>query len=173
MVRVKKFLLAAVLILSAFSQMVSAGVQVLADNHDYHSDKEAIYSLVTGYFDAQSGPVGVAATGEELAAYFHPQGVVWYFSKGNALIHYVAEGTEAHAKRLLKSDFYEKALTSSIHVYGELAHAFVTYEITGGGKPPKRGIDSIQLAKINNEWKMISMFYTGEIEGQPVEELGF
>ncbi len=55
--------------------------------------------------------------------------------------------------------------------YGKIAQVFSTYELEGvysGEQNRKRGINSIQLMKVDNDWKVSSIIWYDENEANPI-----
>jgi hypothetical protein len=70
-------------------------------------------------------------------------------------------------------EFREYEIKNKIEMFGGIAHAFSTYETdfeTPGGRLEARGINSIQLIEMNNEWKVVSIFWYNEDEANKVPE---
>jgi hypothetical protein len=61
------------------------------------------------------------------------------------------------------TDFRERELTRRTEVFGDLAAVFSTYE-RSVGEDVRRGINSIQLAKAGERWRVISISWTDENE---------
>ncbi len=59
-----------------------------------------------------------------------------------------------------KTYFEEKELWGKTELFGNIAHRLSTYE----AKPYKRGVNSIQLIKENENWKIISIIWYDEKE---------
>jgi len=70
-------------------------------------------------------------------------------------------------------EFREYEIKRKIEIFGGIAHVFSTYETdfeTAGGKLKARGINSIQLIEMNNEWKVVNIFWYNEDEANKVPE---
>lgn len=72
----------------------------------------------------------------------------------------------------LENGFYEAELARTVEVFGPIAHVFSTYESRhkADGEPFDRGINSIQLVKKDGLWRVVSLFWTGETEDNPIPE---
>ncbi len=59
-----------------------------------------------------------------------------------------------------------------METFGNIAHVFSTYESrrAPGEKPFARGINSFQLAKTGNAWKVVTILWDAEREGSPIPE---
>jgi hypothetical protein len=80
----------------------------------------------------------------------------------SSLDDYVARTTAAIEGGGL-TDFRERELTRRTEVFGDLAAVFSTYE-RSVGEDVRRGINSIQLAKAGERWRVISISWTDENE---------
>ena len=71
-----------------------------------------------------------------------------------------------------KNAFYESEVARRLETYGNIAHAFSTYESrhAPGEKPFARGINSFQLAKVGDTWKVMTIFWDSERPGNPIPE---
>ncbi len=71
-----------------------------------------------------------------------------------------------------KAPFFESELAHRVETFGDVAHVFSTYESrrAPGEKPFARGINSFQLVKTNTGWKIMTIFWDAEREGNPLPE---
>jgi hypothetical protein len=69
-----------------------------------------------------------------------------------------------------KNAFYESEVARRVETFGNIAHVFSTYESrhAPGEKPFARGINSIQLVKVGKSWKVITILWDAEREGNPL-----
>jgi hypothetical protein len=69
-----------------------------------------------------------------------------------------------------KTAFYEREVSRKVEAFGNIAHVFSTYESrrAPGAKPFARGINSFQLVKDGNSWKVIAILWDAEREGNPI-----
>ncbi len=69
-----------------------------------------------------------------------------------------------------KIAFYESEVARRVETFGNIAHVFSTYESrhAPGEKPFARGINSIQLVKVGKSWKVITILWDAEREGNPL-----
>jgi hypothetical protein len=70
-------------------------------------------------------------------------------------------------------EFREYEIKRKIEMFGGIAHVFSTYQTdfeTQGGKLNARGINSIQLIEMNNEWKVVNIFWYNEDDSNTVPE---
>lgn len=68
--------------------------------------------------------------------------------------------------------FYEAEVAKRMETFGNIAHIFSTYESrrAPGDKPFARGINSFQLVKDGDAWKVITILWDSEREGNPIPE---
>lgn len=72
---------------------------------------------------------------------------------------------------LEKSGFFEREISRKTEAYGNVLHAFSTYEsrrTANDEKPFARGINSIQLLKDGNRWWVVSIFWDSERPGNEI-----
>jgi hypothetical protein len=71
-----------------------------------------------------------------------------------------------------KQAFYESELSRKVETFGNVVHAFSTYESrrAPGEKPFARGINSIQLVKEGISWKIVTVLWDSERDGNPLPE---
>ncbi len=139
------------------------------------ADGDSIDSAVRALYDVISGPAGTRDWARFRAL----------FIEGGRLIpsRTTAQGTSVavmtpddYAQRaganFEKNAFYESELSRKQETFGNIAHVFSTYESrrAPGEKPFARGINSIQLAKVNGAWKIVTVLWDSEREGNPLPE---
>jgi hypothetical protein len=71
-----------------------------------------------------------------------------------------------------KNGFFESAVAQRIETFGNIAHVFSTYESrhAPGEKPYARGINSFQLVRQDGVWKVMTILWDSEREGNPIPE---
>jgi hypothetical protein len=70
-----------------------------------------------------------------------------------------------------RQGFYEKQIAVRVEQFGNIAHAFSTYESRYAAADPQpftRGINSIQLLKDANRWWVVSIFWDAERPTNPL-----
>lgn len=135
------------------------------------ADGRSPESLVAALYDVISGPAGHPRDWSRFRALFH----------SNAKLGAVREGalrwgtTEDYIARngaaLLKDGFFERELARRIERYGDVAHVFSTYAAwtrAPEGKPFARGINSIQMARENGQWRVTSLVWMAETSTDPI-----
>ena len=70
-----------------------------------------------------------------------------------------------------KNGFYEKEIARRVEQFGQIAHAWSTYESRhdpNDAAPFMRGINSIQLFNDANRWWILSIYWQHETAGNPL-----
>src|SRR5437588_2047763 len=69
-----------------------------------------------------------------------------------------------------KNAFYESEVARRVETFGNIAHVFSTYESrhAPGEKPFARGINSIQLVKVGKSWRVMTILWDSERDGNPL-----
>lgn len=137
------------------------------------NDSDSIDSAVRACYDVISGPAGTRDW-----ARFHS-----LFADGARLIpiRTTPQGSspavmtpEEYEKRagatFEKAAFYESEVSHRVETFGNIAHVFSTYESrrAPGEKPFARGINSFQLIKTDSGWKIMTILWDTEREGNPL-----
>jgi hypothetical protein len=136
------------------------------------ADTDSIDSVIKAVYEAISGPAGSPRDWVRFKA---------LFADGARLIPVRAAGPavstpDEYAERAKpifeKAGFYETELARKLETFGNIAHAFSTYESrhAPGEKPFARGINSFQLVKIGDTWKVMTIFWDSERPGNPLPE---
>jgi hypothetical protein len=136
----------------------------------YANDSDSIDSTVRAVYDVISGPAGTRDW-----ARFHS-----LFADGARMIpiRVTPQGAgpavmtpEDYEKRaganFAQNAFYESEVARRVETFGNIAHVFSTYESrrAPGEKPFARGINSFQLVKTNAGWKVMTILWDSEREG--------
>jgi hypothetical protein len=139
------------------------------------ADTDSIETTVKAVYDAISGPAG-------------PRDWVRFralFAEGSRLIAMRVSATgpapavmtpEDYIQRTTpnfeKNGFFETAIAQRIETFGSIAHVFSTYESrrAPGEKPFARGINSFQLIRQGNGWKIMTILWDSERENSPIPE---
>jgi hypothetical protein len=70
-----------------------------------------------------------------------------------------------------KQGFFEREVSRQLEKFGNIAHIFSTYEsrhAKDDAKPFQRGINSIQLMNDGKRWWVVTIFWQGEDEKNPL-----
>jgi hypothetical protein len=137
------------------------------------SDGDSIDSAVRACYDVISGPAGTRDW-----ARFHS-----LFAEGARLIPIrvtpeasgpvvmtPADYEKRAGANFEKNAFYESEVSHRVETFGNIAHVFSTYESrrAPGEKPFARGINSFQLVKIATGWKIMTILWDSERDGNPL-----
>jgi hypothetical protein len=139
------------------------------------ADTDSIDTVTRAVYDSISGPSG-ARNWDRFRA---------LFIEGARLINFrnTLQGPSLNvmtpddfAKRAgantASNGFFESEVSRRVETFGNIAHVFSTYESrrAPGEKPFARGINSFQLAKDGNGWKVVTILWDSEREGNAVPE---
>ena len=83
----------------------------------------------------------------------------------------VEDYVERAGPRLEKEGFFEREVSRRVEKFGNIAHIFSTYEsrhAKDDAKPFARGINSIQLMNDGKRWWIVTIFWQGEDEKNPL-----
>jgi hypothetical protein len=139
------------------------------------ADSDSIESLTRAVYDAISGPAGprdwpkfraLFADGARLISIRTANGV----STPNVMT--PDEYATRAGANFEKNPFYESESARRVETFGAIAHVFSTYESrrAPGEKPFARGINSFQLVKTAQGWKVMTILWDSEREGNPLPE---
>ena len=73
-----------------------------------------------------------------------------------------------------KEGFFEREASRQVEKFGNIAHIFSTYEsrhAKDDAKPFQRGINSIQLMNDGKRWWIVTIFWQGEDEKNPIPSM--
>lgn len=139
--------------------------------------KDEIQSVITELYAIISGPAGHKPHWEREAELYLPSATMLRTtvdSEGHpqATIMLATEYPENFEKLIAGRAFYEVEVHNIIEVFGNIAHAFSTYEAWGDADKTiflKRGINSIQFFFDGANWKVVSMIWDDERPGLSVD----
>jgi hypothetical protein len=138
-------------------------------------DFDSIENLTHAIYDVISGPAGprdwakfrgMFADGGRLISMRTTAGV----STANVMT--PEEYSQRAGANFEKNAFYEAEVARRVETFGSIAHVFSTYESrrAPGEKPFARGINSFQLIRDAKGWKVITILWDSEREGNPIPE---
>lgn len=85
----------------------------------------------------------------------------------------LADYAANYEAKMAGRDFYEVGLRCRIEQFGNIAHAFssyVAYADLGRRQQLKRGINSIQLYRVDGQWKVAAMVWDDERPGLAIPD---
>ena len=142
------------------------------------ADVSSLDAIVAALYDVISGPAGKKRDWDRMRSLFVP---------GARLIPTGPRQTGGYGARVLtvdeyierasgffdKEGFYERESARQSDLFGQIAHVFSTYEsrhAPDDAKPFQRGINSIQLMNDSKRWWVVTIFWQGEDEKNPLPE---
>ena len=148
------------------STLILAAAAAAASPSD---DLAQIDRMITDVYAVISGPAGQKRDFVKMRAMFAPDALLRVITpeglRGGTLDRYI----EKSGPVLEKEGFYEKELGRKVELYGDLAHAWSSYEgRTASGSFHERGINSFQLVKIGGQWKVASILWQEESKSGPL-----
>jgi hypothetical protein len=136
------------------------------------ADVASIDAIIAAVYDVISGPAGKKRDWDRMRSLFVagarliPTGPRQTGGYGSRVLT-VDEYIERASGFFEKEGFYEREATRKTEEFGQIAHAFSTYEsrhAPGDAKPFQRGINSIQLMNDGKRWWIVTIFWEGEDE---------
>ena len=141
------------------------------------ADVESIDAIITALYDVISGDAGVARDWDRFLSLFAPGGTLSPVGR--------PRGESTYQRRVITPDEYAGGIGESLEAngfheveihrvteeYGQIAHAFSTYEsrrLASDPEPFARGINSIQLMNDGSRWWVVSIFWLGEGPAHPI-----
>jgi hypothetical protein len=139
------------------------------------ADVATMDSTIAALYDSISGPAGkrdwdrfrsLFAPGARLIANgVRPTGEVI------SRVMTVEDYAERNGPFFEKNGFFEREISRRIEKFGNIAHVFSTYDsrhAKDDAKPFARGINSIQLMNDGKRWWIVTVFWQGEDEKNPL-----
>jgi hypothetical protein len=139
------------------------------------ADTDSIDTVTRAVYDTISGPAG-PRNWDRFRALFIEGGRLINFRntpQGPALNVMTPDDFAKRAGANTTSNgFFESEVSRRVETFGNIAHVFSTYESrrAPADKPFARGINSFQLAKEGNAWKVVTILWDAEREGNPLPE---
>jgi hypothetical protein len=139
-------------------------------------DVASVDAILTALYDVISGPAGQKRDWNRFQSLFLPGGRL--IATGQA-----TDGTARHrnmtptdyqavsGNALETNGFFEKEIHRVTETFGNVTHAFSTYEsrrTATDEKPFARGINSIQLFNDGKRWWVVSVFWDSERSNNPI-----
>jgi len=142
------------------------------------ADVASIDAIIVAVYDVISGPAGKKRDWDRMRSLFvpgarliptGPRQAGGYGSRVLTLDEYI----ERASGNFEKQGFYEREAARRTEEFGQIAHAFSTYEsrhAPDDAKPFQRGINSIQLMNDGKRWWIVTIFWQGEDAKTPLPE---
>ena len=140
------------------------------------ADVNSIDSIIAAVYDVISGPAGKKRDWDRMRSLFLPgarlipTGPRQAGGYGSRVVT-VDEYIERNTPFFEKEGFYETETARVTEQFGQIAHAFSTYDSRHAptdAKPFARGINSIQLMNDGKRWWIVTIFWQGEDEKNPL-----
>jgi len=142
------------------------------------ADVASLDSIIAAVYGVISGPAGKKRDWNRMRSLFVPGARLiptgprpggQYGSRVLTLDEYI----ERSSPLFDKAGFYEREASRKTDSFGQIAHVFSTYESrhdSNDAKPFQRGINSIQLMNDGKRWWILTIFWQGEDEKNPLPE---
>ena len=142
------------------------------------ADVGSIDSIIAAVYDVISGPAGQKRDWDRMRSLFVPGARLIPTGRGptgevSSRVRTVEEYITRASPLLEKEGFFEQEVARRAETFGNIAHAFSTYESRHKADDPKpfqRGINSIQLMNDGKRWWIVTIFWQGEDEKNPLPE---
>jgi hypothetical protein len=139
------------------------------------ADVATMDSTIAALYDVISGPAGTR-NWDRFRSLFIPGARLiptGANQKGDvgARVLTVEDYIQRAGARFEKDGFYERQVSYRVERFGNIAHVFSTYESRHAKDDPKpfiRGINSIQLMNDGKRWWVVTIFWQGEDEKNPL-----
>jgi hypothetical protein len=142
------------------------------------ADVATVDSIIAAVYDGISGPAGKKRDWNRMRSLFIPGARLiptgprpgdTYGSRVLTLDEYI----ERSSGFFEKEGFYEKEVARVSEQFGQIVHAFSTYEsrhLQDDAKPFARGINSMQLMNDGKRWWIVTIFWQAEDAKTPLPE---
>jgi len=140
-------------------------------------DVATMDSIVAAIYDVISGPAGQKRNWDRFRSLFVP-GARLIPTGRNPQTGEVASRVRTPEEYIARSSplleqngFFEREVSRRVEQFGNIAHIFSTYESRHkpeDEKPFARGINSIQLMNDGNRWWIVTIFWQGEDDKNPL-----
>ena len=142
------------------------------------ADVVSLDSIIAAVYDVISGPAGKKRDWDRMRSLFipgarliptGPRQAGGYGSRVLTIDEYI----ERSSGFFEKEGFFEREAARRTEQFGQIAHAFSTYEsrhAPDDAKSFQRGINSIQLMNDGKRWWVVTIFWQGENEKTPLPD---
>jgi hypothetical protein len=133
-------------------------------------------ALVAALYDVISGPAGQKRNWDRFRSLFLPGARliptgIGPDMKGRARVMTPDDYATASGPNLEKNGFFEREISRTSETFGNVTHAFSTYDskrTAADEKPFARGINSIQLFNDGTRWWVVTVFWDSERKENPI-----
>jgi hypothetical protein len=141
------------------------------------ADGASIDAIILAAYDVISGDAGVKRDWQRWHSLFAPGATLSAVSATDSGYQRNIMTPESYAEnigpKLELNGFHEIEIHRVAEQYGQIAHAFSTYESRNRADDPEpsaRGINSFQLMHDGERWWVVSIYWQGEGEHNPIPE---
>ncbi len=136
------------------------------------ADTDSIDSVIKAVYEVISGPAGAPRDWVRFKSLFADGARLIPVRTTGPVVMTPDEYAQRATPNFEKNAFYESELSRRTESFGNIAHCFSTYESrrAPGEKPFARGINSFQLVKIGDTWKVMTIFWDSERPDNPLPE---
>lgn len=135
--------------------------------------------VVRALYDLVTFPAGETLDYDGLRSFFLPEAVVVLRTSPTSSSVFTVEGFVADWVRfiddydVIETGFTERVIRTHSTEMGDIAHVWVLYdsEIPGRGRPAQPGVDSFQLVKREEGWKIASVINEIPTPDRPIPEV--
>ena len=131
------------------------------------AEEQAIGAALDAVYAVISGPAGKPRDWARMRTLFAPEARLTAIGSKGASGGTVEDYIAKSGPLLTQAGFTERELARRVEIYGNLAHAWSSYEGTGD-KIRVRGINSFQLVKQNGRWLVQSILWQAENAATPL-----
>ena len=140
------------------------------------ADVASIDAILAALYDVISGPAGQKRDWDRMRSLFVPgarlipTGRRQDGARSNQ-VWTVDQYIERVGPQLEKNGYFERELARRTERYGNIVHAFSTYDskrLASDAQPFARGINSIQLWNDGQRWWVVTIFWEGERPDNPI-----
>ena len=148
-----------------------AAQQAAAPPAATQDDTATVDSAVAALYSVISGPAG-PRDWARFKALFAADGRMVQLGKTGPLMLSPQGYVDLASVAFGKEGFFEQEIARRTERYGNLVHVFSTYESrrTADGAPFARGINSIQFARIDGKWRIMSIMWQSETPAFPLPD---
>jgi hypothetical protein len=140
------------------------------------ADVASVDAILTALYDVISGPAGQKRDWDRMRSLFAPSARLIPTGKRqdgayNMRVWSVDEYIANAGVGLERNGFFEREIARKQERFGNVVHAFSTYESRRAESDPQpfaRGINSIQLWNDGQRWWVVSVFWEGERPDNPI-----
>jgi hypothetical protein len=134
------------------------------------ADVASVDAIIAALYDVISGPIGETRDWDRFRSLFAPQGrlIPTGRAQDGSIRHNVMSPDDYVASSgpfLEERGFFEVESARVTERFGDIAHAFSTYESRWTPDDPvpfQKGINSIQLLHDGTRWRILNIFWAGE-----------